>query len=116
WEGSNGGKPLYEGIRDCNIFLDNIGIVPDMDQAEKDIWIAEVKVLKAYYHFYLFRLYGPIPLIRENLPISAGVEEVQIKRRPSDECIDYIVALLDEAAPNLPVRIINEVAELGRVT
>jgi hypothetical protein len=87
-----------------------------MDQAEKDIWIAEVKALKAYYHFYLFRLYGPIPLIRENLPISAGVEEVQIKRSPSDECIDYIVQLLDEAAPNLPVRIINEVAELGRVT
>src|SRR5690606_12247571 len=65
---------------------------------------------------YLFRLYGPIPLIKENLPISAGVDEVQLKRNSSDECINYIVELLDEAAPNLPVRIINEVAELGRFT
>ncbi|HMI05646.1 MAG TPA: RagB/SusD family nutrient uptake outer membrane protein [Pedobacter sp.] len=116
WEGLNGGTRLFGGIRDCNIFLENIGVVPDMEQAEKDVWIAEIKALKAYYHFYLFRLYGPVPLIRQNLPISAGVEEVQIKRSPSDECINYIVELLDEAAPDLPPRIINEVAELGRFT
>src|SRR5690606_9785115 len=67
WDGGEGGADLFQAIRDCNIFLENIGKVPDMDQSEKDRWIAEVKFLKAYYHFYLIRMYGPIPLIRENL-------------------------------------------------
>src|SRR5690606_33991599 len=98
WEGKNGGKNLYLGIRDCNTFLENVDKVPDLSNEEKKRWIAEVKFLKAYYHFYLFRMYGPIPLIKENLPVSAGIEEVQIPRAPADECVDYIVSLLDEAA------------------
>jgi hypothetical protein len=116
WQGTQGGKDLYEGIRQCNIFLDNIGIVPDMEDYEKERWIAEVKFLKAYYHFYLLRMYGPIPLIRENVPVNAGTEEVYPTRSPVDECFSYIVELLDEAIGYLPDKIENEITELGRVT
>ena len=116
WEGTNAASNLYQAIRDCNIFLENIDAVPDMETWEKVRWSAEVKFLKAYYHYYLFRMYGPIPLVRENLPISASVEEVQVPRDPVDDCVDYIVALLDEAAAELPDRIEDEVAELGRIS
>jgi starch-binding outer membrane protein, SusD/RagB family len=116
WDGSKGGQALFQGIRDCNIFLENVGKVPDLDEEERKRWIAEVKFLKAYYHFYLLRLYGPIPLIRQNLPISAGVEEVQVTRRPVEEGVDYIVELLDEATAELPAEIVNPVADAGRIT
>ena len=116
WEGTNGGKNLYLGIRDCNIFLENVDKVPDIEEFEKIRWKAEVKFLKAYYHYWLLRLYGAIPLIKENLPVSASVEEVQIPREPFDACVTYIVEQLDEAASELPDRIENEVAELGRVS
>lgn len=116
WQGAMGGKDLYEGIRQCNIFLENIGGVPDMTEDEKVRWSAEAKFLKAYYHFWLFRIYGPIPLIRQNLPVSASPEEVQLPRSPVDSCTFYIVQLLDEAAAGLPNKIDNEVSELGRVT
>src|SRR3546814_431386 len=98
--------------------MENIDMVKDMDQTEKDRWVAEVKVLKAYYHFYLLRMYGPIPLIRENLPIASGVEEVQVAREPFDNCVDYIVELLDEAVleENLPASIEDRTTELGRIT
>ena len=115
WDGLQGAKPLFEGIRTCNIFLENIAKVPDLDEIERNRWIAEVKFLKAYYHFYLLRMYGPVPLIKENLPISAGVEEVQVYRRPVDECVDYIVALLDEATPELPETFTNPSSEFGRI-
>lgn len=62
WNGTNGGSPLWQGIRDCNTFLENIGQVVDMDEYEKARWIAEVKFLKAFYHFYLLQLYGLFPL------------------------------------------------------
>lgn len=119
WTGDKGGTKLFQGLRDCNIFLENIWKVKDMDQGEKDRWIDEVKFLKAYYHFYLLQLYGPIPLIKQNLPIGSTSEEVQVYRDPVDSCFNYIVGLLDEVAAHeiLPPRIIgNEATELGRIT
>lgn len=116
WQGSRGGTDLYQALRDCNIFLENIEKVPDMEQSEIDQWIAEVKFLKAYYHFYLMRMYGPIPLKKENLAINASVEEVKVRRDPVDEGFSYIVELLDEATPNLPPQITSESSELGRIT
>ena len=116
WQGARGGRDLYQAIRDCNIFLENIERVPDMDQSEKNRWIAEVKFLKAYYHFYLLRMYGPIPLKRENLHINTPVEEVKVYRDPVDEGFDYVVELIDEATPYLPATIVAESAELGRIT
>ncbi|WP_132129999.1 RagB/SusD family nutrient uptake outer membrane protein [Anseongella ginsenosidimutans] len=117
WSGTNGGKNMYRGIRECNIFLENIESVPDMSASEKAVWTAEVKFLKAYYHFLLFRMYGPIPLIRENIPVSASVEEVKsVFRDPVDGCIDYIVELLDEAIAALPDAVQFDIQEGGRVT
>lgn len=112
----DGGNRLFLGIRDANIFLENIGSVKDLDPFERDRWIAEVKFLKAFYNFWLLRMYGPIPIIEKNLPISSGVDEVKVARRPVDEVIDYIVELIDEAAPDLPEVIQNEVTEQGRIT
>lgn len=116
WEGAMGGRGMFVAIRDCNTFLENIQKVPDMDDYEKARWAAEVKFLKAYYHFFLFRMYGPIPLMEKNLPITSTTEEVKVKQMPIDSCVDFIVRLLDEAAVDLPERIVNEATELGRVT
>jgi len=116
WEGRQLGQPLFEAIRRCNILLENIDKPKDLAQFEKNRWIAEVKFLKAYYHYYLLRMYGPIPLIRANLAIDASTEQTRIKRVPVDEAFDYVVQLLDEATPNLPVNIQDPAQSLGRIT
>lgn len=121
WDGGFGstwlnGQSLWRGIRDCNIFLENIDLVRDLEDFDKIRWVAEVKFLKAYYHFYLLRLYGPIPIVRENMPISASPEEVMVYREPVDEVVNYIVELLDEATPDLPLFIESEITEIGRIT
>lgn len=116
WDGKNGGKAMFRGIRDCNIFLENVHDVPDLMEEEKARWIAEVQFLKAYYHYWLLRMYGPIPIVDENLPISATSNESRVSRQPVDDVVDYIVSLLDEAAENLPLFIDNRVDELGRIT
>ncbi|MBZ4190524.1 RagB/SusD family nutrient uptake outer membrane protein [Niabella beijingensis] len=106
---------MYMGIRDCNIFLSNIGRVPDIQPYERQQWIAEAKFLKAYYHFILLRMYGPVPLVRANLPISAGPDEVKVFREPVDTCFNYIVQLLDEAKDDLP-QVINDPQYFGKIT
>ncbi|SKB54492.1 Starch-binding associating with outer membrane [Parapedobacter luteus] len=119
WNGANQGKPYFQAIRDCNTFLENIDQVVNLEEYEKERWIAEVKFLKAYYHFFLVRMYGPIPLIRTNLPLESSPEDVKIYREPLDDCFAYIVELLDEAIANesLPDHIGGlENTELGRIT
>ena len=66
WEGKRGGRALYNALRDCNIFLENVedtNKVPDLTSPMRQRWIGEVKFLKAYYHFLLFRMYGPIVIV-----------------------------------------------------
>jgi hypothetical protein len=116
WDGENGGQAIYRSIRRCNIMLENIDKPVDLTPAEKQRWIAEVKFLKAYYHYYLLRLYGPIPIIKTNLDITATTEQVRVARSPVDSVFNYVVQLLNEAAPNLPAVIDNKAQELGRIT
>ena len=116
WEGMNGGTPLFQAIRKCNIMLEKIDEVRDLDAFEKIRWSAETKFLKAYYHFLLLQQYGPIPIIDVNLPVSAGNEEVLVERLPVDEVFDYIIDLIDEAMPELPLLIEDATIEMGRVT
>jgi hypothetical protein len=109
-------KNGFVAIRDCNIFLEEIDKVKEMGTGEKNRWKAEVKFLKAYYHYYLLQMYGPIPIIDVNIPISASPEEVQKYREPVDEVAKYIVSLLDEAMKDLPMTILLPTIELGRIT
>ncbi|WP_225975250.1 RagB/SusD family nutrient uptake outer membrane protein [Anseongella ginsenosidimutans] len=116
WDGRSQAEPLFRGIRDCNIFLEKIHEVPDIDDFEKHKWMAEVNFLKAYFHFYLLRMYGPIPIMDENLPITSGTDAVKVERQHVDTCFNYIVNLLDKAAADLPEEIELEAIEAGRIT
>ncbi|MBD0831543.1 RagB/SusD family nutrient uptake outer membrane protein [Aestuariibaculum sediminum] len=126
WEGTwTGGGPgdnynLFEVLRNCNTFIENmndLSKVPDIESSERKRWIGEAEFLKAYYHYYLLRMYGPIPIIDKNVPIDAPESEINVSRDPVDECVAYIVDLLDSATEKLPND--NELivtTEAGRLT
>lgn len=112
----NGGKQLFTAIRDCNVFLENIHKPIDLPEWEREEWIAEVKFLKAYFHFWLLRMYGPIPILKENIPVFEDTEGVSIHREPLEEAFNYIVELLDEAGSGLPLNVMNLTENIGRIT
>ena len=116
WGGVSPASNIFIALRDCNIFMENLDKPFDLQEGERKRWIAEAKFLKAYYHFYLMRLYGPIPIIKENIKVSAGVEAVKVVREPVDKVTAYIVELLDEAIEDLPDGIQDRQRELGRIT
>lgn len=106
---------MYQGIRCCDILCENVDKVADMTPEEKKQWKAEARFLKAYYHFNLVRKWGPVPVIRESLPIDSDVEAVRVYRDNIDDCFDFIIGLLDEAMPDLPM--VNQSNdEFGRIT
>ena len=120
WDGGNGGTNLWVAIRDCNIFLENINKPLDLQNYERTRWIAEVKFLKAYYHYYLFMLYGPIPIMDHALKMDD--EMTYFPRNTFDQCVDFIVSDcqygIDGALPMIYTNASGTVAEslYGRAT
>lgn len=114
WDGS---RRLFLGIRYCNMLMENVDQIPDISEWEAKRWKAEARFLKAYYHWWLFQLYGPIPIIDVSLGIDASTEEVRVFREPVDEVVNYIVTQIDAAVVDLPASVAGvELTELGRIT
>src|SRR5882757_3927642 len=116
WDGYNMGLNLWQSIRMCNTFLDNVNTPLDLPAYQKTRWIAEAKFLKAYYHYWLIRMYGPIPIADVALPINATSDQVRQPQQSVDSCFNYVVHLLDTAIAGLPPVIQNTAAEQGRIT
>ncbi|GHV66257.1 hypothetical protein FACS1894199_09290 [Bacteroidia bacterium] len=111
--GITGGKPLYQGIRVCNIFLQHIDGVGDMSDTEKKQWAAQAKFMKAYYHFLLLQKYGPIIISDKIVSAEARGDEMFPKRSKVEDCFNYIIRLLDEAIPYLELK--TSTTTLGQV-
>ena len=116
WDGYNQGLNLWQSIRMCNTFLDNVNTPLDLPAYQKTRWVAEAKFLKAYYHYWLIRMYGPIPIADVALPINATSDQVRTPQQSVDSCFNYVVHLLDTAIAGLPPVIQNTAAEQGRIT
>jgi hypothetical protein len=114
--GNNVPRSLYAGIRECNVFLENIDKVMDLPLQDKNRMIAEAKTIKAYMHFYLLCMYGPISLLRENIAVDASTSGVRLYREKIDDCFAYIIQLLDEAIAGhaLPSAVASKSTEEGR--
>ncbi|WP_460761799.1 RagB/SusD family nutrient uptake outer membrane protein [Niabella terrae] len=108
---------IWRGINQCNIFIENVSDlnkVRDIDRYERQRWIGEAEFLKAYYHYYMLRMYGPIPIMDKSVDVDA--ENIFTRRQPVDDCVNYIATLLDSAVYKLPMTIQDENNELGRIT
>ena len=114
WSGTGGiDRSLYEAIGICNVFIEHIDLVHDMDPREKAEWKAQAIFMKAYYHFLLLQRYGPIVIADEMVAVDAPIDELFPRRSKIDECFDYIVRTIDLALPNL--ELIKTSTELGMV-
>lgn len=95
---------LYQQIRQCNLFLDNAKPIPgDADkitEAELKDMVLTARFFRAYYHYMLVELYGPVPLMTEAIDPSST--DLDFARTPLDKIIDYIDKELYEIAQELP--------------
>lgn len=89
----------WQAVRAARIFMENVGRVPDMEEAEKARLTAEAKVIIASRYFDLFRHFGGLPLVKQSYGVEAAYE---IPRATAEETVNFIVGLLDEAAAVLP--------------
>ncbi|MCE9107454.1 RagB/SusD family nutrient uptake outer membrane protein [Bacteroides pyogenes] len=97
-------RNAYEYIYICNNFLDNYNTAK-VDQSVKDIYAAEVKVIRAFEYFMLTTFFGDVPWVDHVIT----ADEAYVPRNPREQVIDYVLADLDWAAQKLPAE-----RQLGR--
>jgi len=116
WSGTSNGKPLYEAIRQCNIFMENIHRVTNMIDQEKEDWNAQAKFMKAYYHFLLMQQYGPIVIRDQTISLEAPKEELYVNRSKLEDCFDYVIRAMDEAIPFLKEQaVLEDAGQIDRI-
>lgn len=86
----------FAGISRCNFFLDN----KDKTEFEgRDIMVAEVRFLRAYFTFELARYYGGLPLKNSSFVVG---DELDIPRSSLSETYAFIENDLVDAIADLP--------------
>ncbi len=102
--------PMYRRFY-IGIFRSNLVIhQPQFTSPILDGYQAEAKFLRAYYHFELFRHFGPIPVVTELLT----PEDVDLPRNTLTEVFTAIESDLLEAISILPISVSS--SETGRAT
>lgn len=96
---------MYNGIREATYFMQNLHKCPptELSEAEKTVWYAEARFIRAYYYYMLMRFYGPVILLKDEL-VDFNIDDNFNKRdrAPWDECVNWVVEELDAAALDLP--------------
>lgn len=90
---------VWSTIRKAWIFIENVGNVPDMDEAEKRRLKAEAKVIIATRYFDAYRHFGGLPLVYKSATLE---DDIMNPRATVEETNNYMIQLLDEAIPDLP--------------
>ncbi|HTI08617.1 MAG TPA: RagB/SusD family nutrient uptake outer membrane protein [Puia sp.] len=101
----------YTGIYRANLLLTKIDGVKGLDASLKARYIAEAKWLRAYYYFWLVRLFKNVILVTEPIATSDIYNQVQVS---PDAVYTQIEKDLKEAIPDLPATIAT--TENGRVS
>lgn len=105
---------LYQTIARCNQVTSNIDKVTFTTPANKDIYNAEVKFIRALIYFHLVRKWGDVPLVTKQLNSTDDVI-ANTFREKKEKVYEQIVADLKEAvASGLPNH--QPVSEKGRVS
>ena len=84
---------MYLAIREANVAIANLPEAT-FDETLRDRLLGEALFLRAYYYHQLLRYYGGVPLILEPYGLD---EDYTIARNTFAECVDAIVADLDQA-------------------
>lgn len=85
---------LYKQIRQANLFLEEAHAIPKtgeidyVSEEEFQSLRAEARFLRAYYHFLLFELYGPVPI--ELKPEDDSSTDLDFYRASVDEIVEFL--------------------------
>jgi SusD family. len=133
WDNTAGGTfwiNWYKPVRTATDFIKKIDNANPAEVSDmiKLHYKGEARAMRAIFYFWMMRLYGPIIILDNEVPVDGTGDEIFFARRPFDECVDYVVEQLDSAYMEIKQSVqgtgqrhdkpltYNNVVEYGRVT
>jgi hypothetical protein len=100
-------QDLYTVIWRCNTLIDNIDLIPDLDESEKTRLIAEARFLRGFCHWSAVKLWAqPYDPDTDNshpgVPIRDKAAADPLLRSTVKEVYDFVISDLKFAKDNLP--------------
>lgn len=90
----------WYGIRKANMGLENLDLLTDATQEEKNLIKGQLLFFRGWFHFELMQYFGGLPYIDKVLPSN---EKLTLPRLTYRECADKAAADFRAAADLLPV-------------
>lgn len=92
--GDNWWNIFWKGIRLANIAIEDIPKSSKVSELEKNQWVMQARLLRAYYYFQLIEFYGPMPFFDQ--PFTVDFKGWGDLQRPTfDEIAKRIAAECD---------------------
>lgn len=102
----------YNGIYNCNIVINRINALNNIDEDKKKQMLGEALFLRALTYFNMVRMWGDVPLItKESNDVNEAFKHT---RESSEKVYQQIISDLKSAAEALPIS--YDDANVGRVT
>ena len=93
---------FYRAIRASTNLINSIDQCEDCTDDIKVQYVAEARVLRAFFYYNLIRTWGPVILMGEEaIDPDADLNALALERDTMDDCVNYIVRQLDIAAEDL---------------
>ncbi|MGJ7032916.1 RagB/SusD family nutrient uptake outer membrane protein [Niabella hirudinis] len=133
WDNNVGGTywiNWYKPVRTATDFINKVdGANPnEVSSMIRMHYKGEARAMRALFYFWMMRLYGPLIILPNEVPVNGSGDEIFFKRSTFDECVNYVVGQLDSAyneikqsvagspqAPDQPLTY-GTTKEWGRVT
>ncbi len=108
----------YRGIRNCNVTLSKMDIVPWGSNQDPNRIKGEQHFLRAFYYFELIKRFGGVPIFDRPYDVN---ENSDIPRNSYEECVEFVLGDLQQAETLLPNAYNqpsgpNSTSNYGRVT
>ena len=102
WDVNVGGTywtNFYKPVRTATDFISKID---KANPVEVNVFLrghfkGEARALRAIFYFWMLRLYGPIPILKDVISANASGKDIYYSRTPFDSCVSYITTQLDSA-------------------
>lgn len=105
WGFGEWGSWDYAYIRELNLFLERIDISTALAAADKAMFKAEARFLRANYYFEITKRMGGVPLITKSLvyDFSGKADNLQFPRAKESEMYDFVLAEAEAIKNDLPI-------------
>lgn len=106
WDNQIGGTfwiNWYKPVRTATDFIAKVdGANPaEVSNLLKLRYKAEARALRAIFYYWMMRLYGPVIILKDVVPVEGTGDQIFFPRAPFDTCVNYVTTELDQAYAEL---------------